>query len=162
MFFEQLSYPTHIRSFLYLGSVDTLDNSSFMNTVDSVISVMNYLSKRAFPTQHMVIPIEDSKNHNLTPYFMQVIEWIEKARQDQKVVLIHCEMGMSRSASFVLAWLMYEKHLDHQQVDLATELTWLKSQRTMVSPNDHFLSELKTLEEDLNQKLFHTRLTKLA
>jgi len=159
VFFEQLSYPTCIRPFLYLGSVDTLNDHSFMSVVSSVVSVMNDPPKLSSSIQHMIIPIEDSKNHSITPYIPEVMERIKEAKSEQHSLLIHCNMGMSRSASFVLAWLMYEKHMDNQSADLNTELSWLKLERSLVSPNERFLSELKTFEEDLNLKLININRT---
>jgi protein-tyrosine phosphatase len=52
-------------------------------------------------------------------------------------VLVHCNKGVSRSASFVIGYLMKTGGL---RLDAALEL--LKSKRSIVQPNDSFMTQV--------------------
>lgn len=54
-------------------------------------------------------------------------------------VLVHCNKGVSRSASFVLGYLMKTGGL---RLDAALDL--LKSKRSIVQPNDSFMTQVVT------------------
>lgn len=61
-------------------------------------------------------------------------------------VLVHCIMGVSRSATLVLAYLMMRKHLS-----LKEALRHVVQKRA-IFPNRNFLSLLLKLDEQLTQK----------
>ena len=112
MLFEQLSYPSEITHYLFLSSVDSLNNPKLFTkkSITHVVSVMENPPnlEDSFPgIQQLIIPIPDSKDVDLTVYFESVFLFVKDAERLKKRVLIHCEKGMSRSASFVIAYLMY-------------------------------------------------------
>ncbi len=57
-------------------------------------------------------------------------------------MLVHCEFGVSRSATVVAAYLMHARGCG---VDAA--LQFLRTRRPKVKPNPGFLEELQRLEE---------------
>ncbi len=54
---------------------------------------------------HKWIDLEDTNDHSIYPHFMEAIYFIESNLKD-KNVLVHCHMGISRSSSLVIAFLM--------------------------------------------------------
>lgn len=68
-------------------------------------------------------------------------------------VLIHCMMGVSRSASLVIWYLMTRGNLT-----LTEAYNLVKQKRPIINPNRGFVEQLKALETKLNQK----KLAKLA
>ena len=54
---------------------------------------------------HKWIDLEDDTDSSILKHIEEALEWVEKQLQT-KNVLIHCHMGISRSASLVLAFLM--------------------------------------------------------
>lgn len=58
-------------------------------------------------------------------------------------VLVHCAMGLSRSSSLVLAYLMI-----HENVTLADAIKAVSAHRN-VSPNEGFLEQLRELDTKL-------------
>lgn len=48
------------------------------------------------------LEIQDTLDQNLKGYFEEVFDFIEKAEK----ILVHCSQGKSRSASFVIYYLM--------------------------------------------------------
>lgn len=78
-------------------------------------------------------------------YFEEAIDFINKARETNSSLFIHCQLGKSRSASIVIAYLMkYHKY----SVDDAYK--YLKKKRKMVMPNLGFMKQLREYEKNLN------------
>jgi protein-tyrosine phosphatase len=61
-------------------------------------------------------------------------------------VLVHCQMGMSRSSSLVIAFLMKEYGMDYH---IAKKFA--KDRRPIVQPNEGFERELKKFEAYLKE-----------
>ncbi len=84
------------------------------------------------------------QNDNLIPALKNGLGFIRKAIDNNKnaKIFIHCHMGRSRSASMVIYYLMMESN-----VTFDNALTYLKSVRPTVSPNDHYRNELSKLRK---------------
>jgi hypothetical protein len=68
----------------------------------------------------------------------------DKAEKSQNRVLVHCIVGMSRSASVVLAYMMFAK-----QLKLNEAFAILQAVRPIVRPNDGFRAQLRAYEAKL-------------
>ncbi|XP_023658719.1 dual specificity protein phosphatase 13A-like [Paramormyrops kingsleyae] len=93
------------------------------------------------------VPAEDTPHFDLSVYFRPAAEFIHKAlRKKDSKVLVHCIMGISRSATLVLAYLMLYHHL-----------TLLKAievviKKRAIYPNRNFLAQLVDLDTRLRRK----------
>ena len=152
-FEEQLAYPTPITNKLKLGSLYTLDKPELMKDFSIVISIMHNPPKLLDAITHLSISLNDSKEENLTPHFKRVFALIDEGVALNKNVLIHCEKGMSRSASFVIAWLLREQHHQGLEADYDAVLLSLVKIRSLVSPNAGFATQLRHYSEQLNSEL---------
>lgn len=92
------------------------------------------------------IPAIDMMSFPLNEHFDPAIAFIKKGISANKNVLVHCKLGISRSATLVLAYLMQEERLQLQ------EATRMVRQRREILPNDGFLSQLCVFNELLRQK----------
>lgn len=59
-------------------------------------------------------------------------------------VLVHCAMGLSRSATLVLAYLMI-----HENMKLEDAIEAISANRN-ISPNEGFLEQLRQLDKELH------------
>ncbi|XP_023649965.1 uncharacterized protein [Paramormyrops kingsleyae] len=91
------------------------------------------------------LPATDSSKQNLRQYFEEVFEFIEEAHQSGRAVLVHCQAGVSRSATVVIAYLM-----KHTLMTMTDAYKYVKSRRPVVSPNLNFMGQLLEFERDLN------------
>lgn len=62
-------------------------------------------------------------------------------RNKKSKVLVHCKMGISRSASVVIAYAMKAFNMSLEEA-----LALVKKKRTCIKPNQAFCSQLKTYE----------------
>lgn len=69
----------------------------------------------------------------------------EEAHQAGMGLLIHCQAGVSRSATIVIAYLM-----KHTWMTMTDAYKFVKARRPIISPNLNFMGQLLEFEEDLN------------
>jgi len=144
--------PSQILPFLYLGSQEDALSTKVMqdNHITHVINVSTTGQKAPFldgkDDEHFLrIPVIDCLNAQLLPYFDQAYSFIEKARQDNGRVFIHCLAGISRSPALAMAYIM--RHLNLSADDA---YRYIKARRSYISPNFNFLGQLYEYERSLS------------
>ncbi|KAK2820475.1 hypothetical protein Q5P01_023434 [Channa striata] len=89
----------------------------------------------------------DMPSFNLSPFFYPAANFIKNALSSPTGrVLVHCAMGLSRSSSLVLAYLMIHEHMT-----LVDAIKAVSDHRN-ISPNNGFLEQLRELDQKLNCK----------
>ncbi|KAG2388013.1 hypothetical protein C9374_000863 [Naegleria lovaniensis] len=145
---------TVIENFLYLGSgLDANDEIQIKkNQIDYILNVTKeWPIGKSIPSYivYKRISLKDEREESIIPYFEQAFEFIEQALEQQKRILVHCVIGKSRSASFVLAFLM-----KHFNFNLKQAYDYLKERRELIRPNDGFIMQLMEYEYKLHQGQF--------
>ncbi|XP_041938132.1 dual specificity protein phosphatase 13-like [Alosa sapidissima] len=87
------------------------------------------------------VPADDSPSFNLSRYFQSSADYIHQALNSPGArVIVHCAVGVSRSASLVLAYLMIHHHFTLvDAIRKVMESRW-------IFPNRGFLKQLRTLD----------------
>ncbi|XP_062858029.1 dual specificity protein phosphatase 10 [Trichomycterus rosablanca] len=141
---------TPILPFLYLGNerdAQNLDQMQRMN-IGYILNVTTHLPLYHYDLglfRYKRLPATDSNKQNLRQYFEEAFEFIEEAHQAGKGLLIHCQAGVSRSATIVIAYLM-----KHTWMTMTDAYKFVKMRRPVISPNLNFMGQLLEFEEDLN------------
>ncbi|NWQ75667.1 DS13B phosphatase, partial [Columbina picui] len=93
------------------------------------------------------VEAEDNPNFDLSIYFYPVARYIRAALNSPRgKVLVHCAMGISRSATLVLAFLMI-----CEDMSLTDAIQTVRSHRG-VCPNSGFLQQLRELDIQLARR----------
>lgn len=95
---------------------------------------------------YLGIPCIDTETYNISQHFESTYEFINNALIQNGRVLVHCREGISRSATIVIAYLMY------RGVDMLQAVRSVKDRRS-IFPNDGFLQQLAILEVTLRPEI---------
>lgn len=141
---------TPILPFLYLGNEQDAQDLRLLQRlhVGYILNVTTHLPLYHHHTGLFVykrLPATDSNKQNLRQYFEEAFEFIEEAQQSGTALLIHCQAGVSRSATIVIAYLM-----KHTWMTMTDAYKYVKTRRPIISPNLNFMGQLLEFEEDLN------------
>ncbi len=104
------------------------DNNTPLNTIKYIKNGNKYLIN---------IGLDDHPLQSLTQFLDEVTNNIHHFLNNEKRVLVHCQMGISRSATFVIAYLMRKFKWDPR-----TATIFLQQKRSIVNPNDGFVNQL--------------------
>ncbi|XP_010436083.1 PREDICTED: dual specificity protein phosphatase 1B isoform X2 [Camelina sativa] len=138
---------SEIQQGLFIGSVAEATNSDLLKSsnVTHVLTVAVALVP-PYPNDfvYKVIEVVDREETDLTVYFDECFSFIDQAIQSGGGVLVHCFMGMSRSVTIVVAYLM-KKH----GMGFSKAMELVKSRRPQALPNSGFISQLLKFEKSI-------------
>lgn len=137
----QMDSPTEIFEHVYLGSewnasnLEELQNSGVRYILNVTREIDNF-----FPGmfEYHNIRVYDEEATNLLEYWNETYKFITKAKKAGAKCLVHCKMGVSRSASTVIAYAMKEYGWD-----LDTAFDYVKERRAVTKPNPSFMKQLE-------------------
>ena len=101
--------PNEIHNGVWLGAFpnQAASQMGFVAVLDLTSEFTDCTIKNA--SSHHFLPIMD-----LIPPHPKVLvkatRWLHRAQVNQEKVLVHCALGLSRSASVVVCWLVWQKH----------------------------------------------------
>ncbi|XP_055917929.1 dual specificity protein phosphatase 13 isoform X1 [Eupeodes corollae] len=102
---------------------------------------------RDMPTiRYMGFPMMDQPTTDISRYFYVASKFIDNAITSGGKILVHCLVGMSRSATCVLAYLMICRKMT------AVEAIRTVRMRRDIRPNDGFLQQIADLDNELKRK----------
>uniref|UniRef100_A0A8C6U6E3 protein-serine/threonine phosphatase n=2 Tax=Neogobius melanostomus TaxID=47308 RepID=A0A8C6U6E3_9GOBI len=138
----QMDKPSQIFEYLYLGSEWNAANFEELqkNNVGYILNVTREIDN-FFPASftYMNIRVYDVEATNLLSHWPDTYNFINNARKSGQAVFVHCKMGISRSASTVIAYAMKQCHWP---LDVA--LAYVKERRSIIKPNEGFMKQLQT------------------
>ncbi|WVW79771.1 hypothetical protein I302_101741 [Kwoniella bestiolae CBS 10118] len=163
-------FPSRILPFLYLGNLEHAGNAAMLHAlgITHVVSVGeslinpnemmdphhgigegNTLAQAAKEGKISVLDLTDVRddgNDPLRPVIARACAWIEAARREGGVVLVHCRVGVSRSASIVIAYMM-----QFERMGLMDAYMMCRARRlnVLIQPNLRFFHELFGWEVEL-------------
>lgn len=138
----QLPYDcAKITENLYIGSLYSIHPDSLLyHKFDAIINASNEIEATKTHANYMKIDIDDCDSEFICAYFNDINVFIDS---NQKV-LLHCAAGISRSAAFVIAYLV-----GCCKFSLVGAIKHVKSMRTSILPNDGFLVQLILYEHHI-------------
>jgi protein-tyrosine phosphatase len=136
-----------ITPILYLGDAKLARSKYFLenNNIHGIINATTN-EPNAYPESYdyLRVNIDDEPSEQILPFFRHVFEFIRRHHNLGQGVLVHCQMGISRSATLVIAYLMIDGHKT-----LGEAFQQVKSVRQQIDPNEGFMRQLRELEISL-------------
>ncbi|KRT84825.1 hypothetical protein AMK59_2585 [Oryctes borbonicus] len=140
----QMDAPTEIFDHVYLGSEWNASNYEELqrNGVGHILNVTREIDN-FFPGtfDYLNVRVYDDEKTDLLKHWDDTYKYISKARQQGSKVLVHCKMGISRSASVVIAYAMKAYNWEFNKA-----LQHVKDKRSCIKPNTSFLAQLETYQ----------------
>ena len=131
---------------LWLGSYSVLQNLEILHqeNITKILTIMENpletLNEDGFDIKF--IKAADNANENLYQYFVECINFLS----GNENVLVHCLMGMSRSATIVIAYIMWKNKMSFEEA-----LNFVQSKRENILPNSGFRKQLKFFDKKLKE-----------
>jgi len=139
------SHSSQILDWLYLGGLRNANNHKELTTRTNIKYILNvaYEVQNYFPDQfqYLKLDLDDTADFDISGHFDRAVSFIEEAKLSASNVLVHCQQGISRSASMVIAYLIAKENMS-----LKDALALVKNKRQIVNPNVGFMSHLVQFE----------------
>ena len=140
------SHPTEIFNWLYLGTFSNACDIKELRRlkVNYVLNVANECINKKLPKdiKELHLKIKDSDDFELYNYFDEANEFINKCKEEGNSLLVHCKLGISRSASFIIAYLIKFNKMSAKEA-----FEFVKEKRNQVKPNEGFINQLQEYEK---------------
>ncbi|XP_021477521.2 dual specificity protein phosphatase 2 [Oncorhynchus mykiss] len=139
--------PVELLPFLFLGSAVHSSRRETL-TAAGITAVLNVSSSSPNlyeeDLKYMRLTVEDSLAADIAARFPEAIAFIDSVKESGGRVLVHCQAGISRSATICLAYLIHAR-----RVRLDEAFDFVKQRRQVISPNLAFMGQLLQFETDV-------------
>jgi len=150
---------TQILSGLFVGGLNNAKDVAQLkeNNITHILTLCEF--EVDFPGADSFIrksfKVQDNGTQQLAPLFSECIDFIHEARMKNGGCLVHCLMGISRSATICVAYIMALTNWSWKMAFHA-----IKGYRHHVDPNSNFKSQLTNFEVAGSCHTEHLRLKK--
>ena len=144
--FHYSIHPSQIFPWLYLGSYrnacdkEELKQLNITYILNCAIECYNHFPKEI---NYCHLKLNDLPNFRILPHLNKAVSFIEEAHSKGANILVHCQMGISRSTSCVIAYFI--KVLGY---NVMNALQFIKKKRKQVMPNFGFIDQLVQYEKN--------------
>jgi protein-tyrosine phosphatase len=126
---------------IFLGNQDAARDKDLLKelNITHVLCCASFIDQ--FHPNHFTyksLELDDDPKANIQKYFKECIEYINSGEK----VFVHCHAGISRSASIVIAYLMWKEKLSFSEAK-----EFVKSRRPAIYPNSGFEMQLSKFEK---------------
>ena len=125
---------------LYLGNIESSFSKDKLKSLGIThILMVSHFVIPMFPDDFIYenIKINDNKNENILQHLVRGVKFIDKS----KICYTHCQLGKSRSASFVIAYVMYKNKMHFSKA-----FDFVRSKRSVAFPNEGFQWQLEDFD----------------
>lgn len=152
IFSKDIPSISRITSQLYLGNCYFTEKDLKELEITHILNISCKKDPEYTNIKSLFINIPDGgdlneDNKSIDDYFQTTINFIEDAIEDNGKILVHCRMGISRSSSLVIAYLM--KSLNKPYFDI---LNIVKEKRPIIDPCFKFVCKLLDYQKELEIK----------
>ncbi len=124
---------------LFLTNAACAPDFCARNKIDVCINLAAELSDLRFPrtTRVVCVPLHDTLNQPVLDLLLPACLFIEQCLEASQSVVVMCHMGISRSATFCVAFFMYKFRMTRQEA-----FREISHKRNIIWPNANFQRQL--------------------
>lgn len=139
---KRYDYINEITDKIFLGELMGGKQRAYLRK-KGVTNILSIIDKNAcyFPKDftYKHINMQDLSDCQIMKHFRECLEFIDTSKGK---VFVHCLAGISRSATIVIAYLMWKDKLSYQEAYFK-----VKNKRRYIDPNDGFVKQLQEFEK---------------
>ncbi|CAK58687.1 unnamed protein product (macronuclear) [Paramecium tetraurelia] len=140
--------PSKVLGGLYLGNMEAASDPYTLSQYQ--IKAILTVCPQSIPSSTKIklnfyhqCMADDEDDYQISKHFDESFRFIEASRRSTNV-LVHCQMGISRSAVIVLAYLIKKDLIGAREA-----LEYVEQRRSIIFPNNGFLRQLGTFERQV-------------
>lgn len=143
-------YINKITNRIYLGQIEGATEYEYFKTegITHSLSVVGPAGEeekdKIYNITRKELYIHDTETENILRYFKECIEFIDNS----PIVYVHCAAGVSRSATIVIAYIMWKTHRGYEEV-----FQYVEHKRD-VGPNSGFKLQLRKFHKLLRESYY--------
>lgn len=146
LFLNSLGNPiSQVEEYLFLGNREGARDLNLLKQhgVRAVVQIQSAEVPPFFPAyfDYHRITMPDLPSSNLLRHLPDTLRFIHDSIQLQKKVFVHCDAGVSRSTSVVIAYYMATHRWPYRQA-----LEFVRARRSCTFPNEGFQRQLESLD----------------
>ncbi|KAG7086674.1 hypothetical protein E1B28_002614 [Marasmius oreades] len=127
---------------LYIGNLASAKASELQECLGITHIVSVCQNSHSTGPNHLAISVADSEYEDILIHLPKACKFIQNALDDSGRVLVHCVMGVSRSTTVLVAYLMQSRRMSPNAA-----LRLIQQSRPSVMPNYGFLKQLDVFAE---------------
>lgn len=137
------NHIAEILTSLYLGSygMSQGDDMEYFGITDVINTAFEISCPKNSKYNYFHLQLKDTESQHLLEYLDNICDYIHMLINNKCKVLVHCYMGISRSPSIIIAYLIKYNNMDY---DTAYKHV---SNKRHININSWFISELKEFEK---------------
>jgi dual specificity phosphatase 12 len=130
---------------LYLGSIEAACNTDYLRNNLGITHILTIEDKQldekfSKEFKYKFICVKDLPGFNIITVFDDCFKFIDEGSSNPCAILIHCLLGVSRSATLVLAYLMSKERKS------VTDIYEFVKLKRFIRPNNGFIKQLELFE----------------
>lgn len=129
---------------LYMGDEIIACDGDFLkqNKIVHILTVKASRLSQCHGKSNFFLLARDNEFYDIITIFPSSYEYIDNAIKANESVLVHCKLGVSRSATIVIAYIMKKFRKPYLQA-----FNEVKSKRSLINPNPGFCEQLRLWEK---------------
>ena len=142
---------SQILSWLYLGSfANACDLEELKrNNIKYILNCAVECKNENLPSdiKELHLKLVDEPEFDITKHFKQTNDFINKVRTAGGNLLVHCKVGLSRSPTVIIAYL-----IKYYEFTADSAINFIKRKRPQIIPNQGFIKQLYEYEKQFEKK----------
>lgn len=146
--FGFVASPNQVVPGIFLGSIEAAYNKHRLRelNVTHVVSLVEQAPPYPLLFKYLLIDVPDIESTDLLGRFDEACQYIDSSLKGG-ACLIHCQAGMSRSATITIAWVMKSYRLRFNDAH-----DFVRERRPIILPNPGFVEQLQKWEAELEKR----------
>lgn len=128
---------------IYISDLQSVNRNNISKYKIKAIINLSCMEYEPLTAEHLNIPVYDHEMVDISKHFDEAYKFIDKNIKNGNV-LIHCQAGISRSATIIISYLMKKYHLSYGDI-----IKNIRCARPIINPNSGFTEQLLKMQSNL-------------